>query len=475
MKLLLPKKLLKIVFVALLFVGQYSLGQTAISNTSAVIQDFNSMLATKNLPANWRMHASTSSPTWAAASTLVTQEASSGTPTSGGTYNFGSTISERAVGAMTSGTFASPNNLLGFFQNTNAANLTSLTISYDAERYRINTSAASVQFYYSTNGTSWTAVNAGDIATSSFPTGSNTYSFSGGTVVNKTGISITGLNIATNGSIYLRWNINTTGSSSQAIAIDNISVTAAFATLSPTVTTVAASSITTTDAIISGTINANGFTVASSFEYGTTISYGTTEVGDPASVVGTTTTAVDAIIGSLAVNTLYNYRAVGSVSGTPTNGANMTFYTLAATPGVLVVSNPTQNTLDVAVTATTQNSNPAATLFAIQETGGQYVQANGSLGATAVWQTAATWATVTVTGLSSSTLYAFQTKARNGATVPVETIFGATASGTTTAPAAPVVTSGTTTGTYNVSFSYAITASNTPTSMLCQAELYLLV
>jgi hypothetical protein len=43
------------------------------------------------------------------------------------------------------------------------------------------------------------------------------------------------LNIATNGNIYLRWNINTTGSNSQGIAIDNISVTAAFATASPTI------------------------------------------------------------------------------------------------------------------------------------------------------------------------------------------------------------------------------------------------
>jgi hypothetical protein len=52
----------------------------------------------------------------------------------------------------------------------------------------------------------------------------------------------------------------------------------------------------------------------------------------------------------------------------------------------------------------------------------QYLQANGSFGASAVWQTAATWGTTTATGLSPETEYSFQVKARNGANV--ETAFG---------------------------------------------------
>ena len=35
------------------------------------------------------------------------------------------------------------------------------------------------------------------------------------------------------------------------------------------------------------------------------------------------------------------------------------------------------------------------------------MQANGSVGATAVWQTKATWVTKTVTGLTASTTYTF--------------------------------------------------------------------
>lgn len=215
------------VFLLLCSLGVF--GQILIPNTTAVTQNFDGMGTTLNLPANWKMHASTVSPTWSGGVSTVTQQASSGTPGAGGTYNFGSSVTERAVGAMTSGSFGSPNNLLAFFQNTNASNLTSLTVSYDAERYRINIADASVQFFYSLNGTTWTAVPTGDIPTTSFPTGSNTYNFPTVTVINKTGISITGLNIPTSGSIYLRWNINTVGANSQGIAIDNINAKAGFA------------------------------------------------------------------------------------------------------------------------------------------------------------------------------------------------------------------------------------------------------
>lgn len=200
----------------------------------------------------------------------------------------------------------------------------------------------------------------------------------------------------------------------------------------PTVTTTAATSIATTSADLNGTINANGTTTDASFEYGTSISYGNSIAATPATVTGSTATSITATLSSLAVNTQYFYRAVGTVSGTPTNGDNQTFYTLAATPGASVVNNPQLTTLDVTVNSSTENGNPSATVYAIQETGGQYIQANGTLGATAVWQTAATWGTVTVTGLTASTNYTFQVKAKNGANV--ETAFGTTASGTTLTP-----------------------------------------
>lgn len=219
-------------------------------------------------------------------------------------------------------------------------------------------------------------------------------------------------------------------SSARRFFVDNIELGSS--ATGPTVTTTAATSITTTGANLNGTINANGTTTDASFEYGTSVSYGSTATATPSTATGTSATSISATIGSLAINTQYYYRAVGSVSAVPTNGNDLTFYTLAATPGILAVSNPQFTTLDIAVDATTENGNPSFTQYAIQETGGQYVQGDGTLGAIAVWQTAATWAPTTVTGLTPSTTYTFQVKARNGANV--ETSFGATNSGTTLSP-----------------------------------------
>lgn len=239
-------------------------------------------------------------------------------------------------------------------------------------------------------------------------------------------VTITGLPAVTNLKFRITLLNNATA---ERWVMDDVKITGTLAVVNPTVTTLAASSITTNDAILNATINANGISTATSFQYGTTVSYGSTATGDPTPVSGSSNNAVGAIVGSLALNTQYNFRAVGTVGATITNGSNLTFYTLAAVPGVLTVNNPLQTTIDITVNATTQNSNPASTQFAIKEAGGQYIQANGTLGATVVWQTASTWGTKTVTGLTPATLYTFSAKAKNGA--DVETAFGGTASGTT--------------------------------------------
>jgi len=236
-------------------------GQILIPDTTPVTQNFDSMgaSATASLPANWKMSpAGAASPTWAAGGnvTAVTQQASSGAPATGARYNWGdSGAVNRALGVMTSGSFASPNSIMAFYRNTNASNLTQLTVSYNLERYRINTAAASVQFYYSLDGTSWTAVTAGDVAAASLPTGASTYTFVTPLVINVGAFNITGLNIPTNSDVYLRWNLNTTGGNSQGIGIDDVSVTASF-TVGCTAPTTQASVVTTTGETLDGfTVN----------------------------------------------------------------------------------------------------------------------------------------------------------------------------------------------------------------------------
>jgi hypothetical protein len=118
-----------------------------------------------------------------------------------------------------------------WFQNGNTSAITQLAISYQGERYRINNAAASIEFYYSLDGTNWTAVSAGNIAAASFPTGASAYNFATPTIVTVPSFNITGLNISAGSSFYLKWNINTTGANSQGIGVDDVSVTATFGTL----------------------------------------------------------------------------------------------------------------------------------------------------------------------------------------------------------------------------------------------------
>ena len=200
--------------------------------TSSYSQNFDGMgtSTTASLPTGWKFTAAGAGTTagWSTAGNLtaVNQQASSGSPASGARYNWGSSTTDRAAGFMTSGSYASPNGLLFGLTNSTTSTITGLTLAFDYERYRINTAAASVTFFGSTDGSTWTAVTAGD--SGAFATGANSYTFSGGTVVSKSGISIPSLTIGQNQSYYLKWNFNTTGSNSQGIGLDNF--TAAFTT-----------------------------------------------------------------------------------------------------------------------------------------------------------------------------------------------------------------------------------------------------
>lgn len=183
---------------------------------------------TASLPSGFKMSpAGASSPTWSNSGNFsaVSQGASSGSPSQGGRYNWGNgtSTSDRAIGFMTSGSYGSPNSIMADFTNNTGSTISSLELSYDYERYRINTAAASVSFYYSLDGSTWTLASAGN--SGAFTTGSSSYTFSGGTVVSKS-FTLTGLSIASGSDFYLRWSFETTGSNSQGIGLDNLSVSA---------------------------------------------------------------------------------------------------------------------------------------------------------------------------------------------------------------------------------------------------------
>ncbi len=119
------------------------------------------------------------------------------------------------------------------------------------------------------------------------------------------------------------------------------------------------------------------------------------------------------------------------------------FYTSSIVPNIPTVSAVSAVSLSTAITA--GDGNPATTQYSIQETGsGNYIQADGTLGATEVFNTSTGWGTKTVTGLSSSTLYTFKVRAENGDSVTT-TQSGATSKYTlATQASAPTISASTT-------------------------------
>ncbi|MCW4468069.1 lamin tail domain-containing protein [Flavobacterium sp. MFBS3-15] len=396
-------------------------GQVTLPGSSPYSENFNTTPGTSgtSYPTGWTAYNGTT-----VDNAMTVGNASS---VSGGNYNFGSRI-----GILGSGSTFSPSSIVLNIANTTGKS--GLTISYDVIKIKEESRSNSFNLEISTTSatTGFTAVTGGTYASGTIAAGTTTaYANLDLSAVNNN-----------SGNVWIRWSYTELGGSGSrdAIALDNVVLSWNSA---PTVTSSAATAITTSSATLNGTINANGATAAASFSYGLTTSYGSSIAATPSSVTGTSATSISAPISSLSPNTQYNFRAVATVGSTPTNGANASFYTLANVPGILTVDNAAIYTLDVTITATSQNSNPATTRYAIQEAAGQYVQASGALGASAVWRTAAEWGTVTVTGLTAATDYTFAAKARNNAGTPVETAFGAGTDASTLENTLPTLTAGT--------------------------------
>lgn len=303
----------------------------------------------------------------------------------------------------------------------NTTNYTSLALTFGQHK---STTAGSNELIVevSSDGSNYTALSY------TRPTGSGTANWR---LISPTGTIPSASN--------LRIRFRQPASASTQWRIDDVVLTGTAVPTTPVLTTDPVGTVTATTAVLNGKADANNAaTLAVYFNYGTSVSYGSqVTTTTPSSVSGTTETSFTGTASGLSPNTTYHYQAAGD-NGTIYTGTDQTFTTLANVPGVPVVNNATSSTLSVTLDATTQSSNPAATQYAIQATGSNlYVQANGTLGATAVWQTAATWGTVVVSGLTDNTQYDFHVKARNSANV--ETAFGSTASGTTLTNTSPTL------------------------------------
>jgi hypothetical protein len=181
----------------------------------------------------------------------------------------------------------------------------------------------------------------------------------------------------------------------------------------PTVTTNAASSVASTSATLNGTVNANGASATVTFEYGTTIGYGTTVTADQSPVSGTTNSAVSKSITGLAINTTYHFRVVGTNGQGTTNGADMMFTTSTAAP--TVTTNSASSITDTTATINgTVNANGASTTVTFEygttTAYGTTVTADQS----PVTGTTNTAVSKSITGLTASTTYHYRAVGVNG-------------------------------------------------------------
>ena len=109
--------------------------------------------------------------------------------------------------------------------------------------------------------------------------------------------------------------------------------------VAPTAVTSAASGIAQAAATLNGTVNPNGVSTTSNFQYGTTSSYGLA-TGQQGIGSGTSASPVTAVLSGLACGTLYHFRAVGTNANGTGNGSDMTFSTSACAPPPLATTNP---------------------------------------------------------------------------------------------------------------------------------------
>jgi endonuclease G len=283
---------------ALLMSASSAWSQVQITSTGTpIVENFDTIgsSATATLPSGWRADSATQTTVYASAATTTTQSAgTTGTgaltgTSSGGTYNFANGVNasstDRAVGFLTSGSYASPRNLFVQLTNATSSTLTSVTVTFDVEKYRSGSRAFNINFFSGTDGTNWTAQPDGNVAYAADT--ANTTIFNPPVATPKT-VVISNLTIAPGASLYLRWQYIGNGGSTngQGLGIDNFTLTAnggpAVPTINVSVTTlpdfgnvVVGTTSTPKSYTVSGISLSEGITITAPAEFQVSTNSGT--------------------------------------------------------------------------------------------------------------------------------------------------------------------------------------------------------
>jgi len=335
--------------------------------------------------------------------------------------------------------FTSTNAAYGFsIEGINASNYNTLSLQFGYKKETVSSHAAfSIEYW---NGTSWSILANTSSALFNEGSGAGAIWYLSKNLSLPTDAQINGLKIR-----FVK-----TGN--VAIRIDDV-ILKGYQT-APSVTNTEADNITEYSATFAGNVTATGGSsiTATGTVYSPTATNSNPVVGGTG-VINLATSSPNSGTGSFSNNTgavlspnvQYSYNAYATKStGLKGYGTVATFYTLAVTPYAPIITNATGNTLSITIDS---GDNPAITTYSILETTtSKYVQVNGTLGTTPVYQTAETWGTKTVSGLLPLTTYSFEVNAKNG-------------DGIVTAPSDP--TSETTLTQANITVSGTLVALNT--------------
>lgn len=194
--------------------------------------DFNSFGSSSSatMPAGFRIGSN-----WLTGSSVTTLAAGTSgsgvlnSTSSGGCYNFGNgvtaTATDRALGFISSGSFTSPQSIMYAFTNSTGQTITSLTISWNYEKYRSGSRAFEWTFFHGNSSTATSAFTSGNQSYASDL--SNAIIYNPPNSISKS-ITISGLSIANGSTYYLRWTYTGSGGSTngQGLAIDDLKIAA---------------------------------------------------------------------------------------------------------------------------------------------------------------------------------------------------------------------------------------------------------
>ncbi len=231
------RKFLFLIIIGLL-INQCVNGQVSITTLGvASTQNFNGIGTSNNatLPAGFRASATASATSWTTG-ILATTEVAGTTGTgvissssAGGFYNFANGLSasstERALGFLTSGGYASSRSILFAFTNNTGSTVTSIDVSWNYEKYRSGTRQIDWTFFHGSNAANPnTSVTTGD---QSYTADANNTTVSNPPLQVSKSFTISGLSITNGSTYYLRWTYTGLAGSTnaQGLGFDDFSIT----------------------------------------------------------------------------------------------------------------------------------------------------------------------------------------------------------------------------------------------------------